>query len=162
VTTSFLYTAVMAHIHEKIDFTASVFIVHEQKVLLHMHKKLGKWLQPGGHIELDEDPNQAAIREAKEETGLDVVLIGAPQIPELHGNSHDIIPPKFLNRHPYNNEHEHVDLTYFATVVGGELRPEDGVEMRWFTKEELEQRVIVLEDTTRAYALAALHEFGHL
>ena len=49
----------MAHIHEKIDFTTSVFIVRDGKVLLHKHKKLGIWLQPGGHIELDEDPNQA-------------------------------------------------------------------------------------------------------
>ena len=49
----------MAHIHEKIDFTTSVFIVRNGKVLLHKHKKLGIWLQPGGHIELDEDPNQA-------------------------------------------------------------------------------------------------------
>ncbi len=59
--------AYMAHIHEKIDFTASVYIVFKNKVLLHKHKKLGIWLQPGGHIELDEDPNEAALREAKEE-----------------------------------------------------------------------------------------------
>ena len=51
----------MAHIHEKIDFTASVYIVRDNRVLLHMHKKLNMWLPPGGHIELDEDPNQAAI-----------------------------------------------------------------------------------------------------
>ncbi len=150
----------MAHIHEKIDFTASVFIVHEEKVLLHMHKKLGKWLQPGGHIELDEDPNQAALREVKEETGFDVALVGAPRLPGLRGNPRDIIPPKFLNRHPYNSAHEHVDLTYFATVTGGELTPEDGVEMRWFSKKELEERVIEIEDTTRAYALAAIDELS--
>ncbi len=150
----------MAHIHEKIDFTASVFIVQDGKVLLHMHKKLGKWLQPGGHIELDEDPNQAALREVKEETGLDVALVGAPRLSELAGNAHDIIPPKFLNRHPYSANHEHVDLTYFASVVGGELKPEDGVEMRWFTKDELEKRVVEMENTTRAYALAALTELS--
>ncbi len=60
----------MAHLHEKIDFTASVYIVREGKVLLHKHKKLGIWLPPGGHIEPEEDPNQAALREAKEESGL--------------------------------------------------------------------------------------------
>lgn len=157
----------MSHIHEKIDFTASVFIVQNGKVLLHMHKKLGKWLQPGGHIELDEDPNQAAIREVKEETGFDVSLVGAPRLPELEENPHDIIPPKFLNRHPYkmNHEHvdihhEHVDLTYFATIIGGELKPEDGVEIRWFTKDDLERHVVEMENTTRAYALAALTELA--
>jgi len=46
----------MAHIHEKIDFTASVFVVHKNKVLLRMHDKYKMWLSVGGHIELDEDP----------------------------------------------------------------------------------------------------------
>ncbi len=148
----------MAHIHEKIDFTASVFIVHEGKVFLHLHKKLGKWLQPGGHIELDEGPLEAAIREVKEETGFDIELIGGSQLPELKNESSDILPPKFLNRHAFNETHEHIDFTYFGKVVGGTLRPEDGVETRWLTKEELEEADIY--PTTRAYALAALRELS--
>lgn len=150
----------MAHIHEKIDFTASVFIVHKGKVLLHLHKKLGKWLQPGGHIELDEDPNQTAIREAKEETGLDVALVGSPQLPELEGEKSDIVPPKFLNRHAFNDVHEHIDFTYFARVVGGELTPEDGVDMRWLSKDDLMQ--FDIHPVTRAYALAALRELAQV
>ncbi len=148
----------MAHIHEKIDFTASVFIVHDGKVLLHLHKKLGKWLQPGGHIELDEDPNQAAIREAKEETEFNVALVGSPQLSELQNEKSDIVPPKFLNRHAFNDVHEHVDLTYFARIVGGELAPEDGVDMRWLSKEDLE--TLDVHPVTRAYALAALRELA--
>ncbi len=62
----------MPHIHEKIDFTVEVFIVYDNKVLLRKHDKYKKWLSIGGHIELDEDPNQAAIREVKEEVGLDI------------------------------------------------------------------------------------------
>jgi len=150
----------MAHIHEKIDFTASVYIVHEGKILLHLHKKLHKWLQPGGHIELDEDPNQAAIREVKEETGFDVELVGSPRIPELEGNVTDIVPPKFLNRHSFSETHEHIDLSYFGIIKGGALQPEEGVEMRWFTKEEVEQNNIGLHQITRAYALAALEELS--
>lgn len=46
----------MPHIHEKIDFTVEVFIVHENKVLFRMHDKFKKWMSAGGHIELDEDP----------------------------------------------------------------------------------------------------------
>lgn len=148
----------MAHIHEKIDFTASVFIVHEGKVLLHLHKKLGKWLQPGGHVELDEDPNQAAIREAKEETGLVVMLVGSPQLPELQSEKSDIVPPKFLNRHAFSDVHEHIDFTYFARVVEGELAPEDGVDMRWLSKEDLV--LFDIHPVTRAYALAALRELA--
>ena len=66
----------MAHIHEKIDFTVAIFVVHDGKVLLIHHRRLDKWLPLGGHIELDEDPEIAALREAKEESGLEVELIG--------------------------------------------------------------------------------------
>ena len=59
----------MAHIHEKIDFTVAIFVVHEEKILIIHHRKLNKWLPLGGHIELDEDPEIAALREAKEESG---------------------------------------------------------------------------------------------
>jgi 8-oxo-dGTP pyrophosphatase MutT (NUDIX family) len=144
----------MAHIHEKIDFTASVFIVHENKVLLHFHKKHGKWLQPGGHIELDEDPNQAALREAKEESGFDVELIGGERLSALSNDRSDIVPPKFLNRHNFNETHEHVDSVYFGRVIGGTLAPEEGVDMRWFSAAELD--TIDLPPNVRVYALAAL------
>ena len=64
----------MPHIHEKIDFTVEVFIVHKDKVLLRMHDKYHLWLSVGGHIELDEDPVQGIIREVKEEVGLDIKI----------------------------------------------------------------------------------------
>ena len=66
----------MAHIHDKIDFTVAIFVVHDAKILLIHHRKLDKWLPLGGHIELDEEPEQAALREAKEESGLEVELLG--------------------------------------------------------------------------------------
>ena len=64
----------MPHIHELIDYTAEVFIDHKDKVLIRKHDKYGMRTCPGGHIELDETPQEAAIREAKEETGLDITL----------------------------------------------------------------------------------------
>jgi len=57
----------MPHLHEKIDFTVAIFVVHEGRVLVIHYRKLDKWLPLGGHIELDEDPEQAALREAREE-----------------------------------------------------------------------------------------------
>ena len=59
-------------------FCASVWITttsKPQKILLVYHKKLGRWLQPGGHIEKLETPVEAAIREIKEETGIDVSFL---------------------------------------------------------------------------------------
>ncbi|MCK5538907.1 MAG: NUDIX domain-containing protein, partial [Bacteroidales bacterium] len=55
-------------------FTATTIVVYNNKALLHMHKKLGFWLPVGGHIDRDELPHVAALREAKEESGLDVEL----------------------------------------------------------------------------------------
>ncbi len=150
----------MAHIHEKIDFTASVYIVRDGKVLLHLHKKYNRWMQPGGHIELDEDPNQAAIREAKEETGFDIKLIGSPQSTITISDGSDIIPPRFLNRHHATETHEHIDFTYFARIVGGTEQSEEESELRWFTKEEIEKNDINLYESNRAYCLQALEELA--
>ena len=152
----------MAHIHEKIDFTTSIYIVYEHKVLLHKHKKLHMWLPPGGHIELDEDPNQAAIREAKEETGLDVALAGEGKIYERSPyGSRDLTPPRFLSRHYFDvgQTHEHVDLVYFARTSSADARHEiEGGEIRWFSKEDLEGNAYDVVPDVRHHALVALAE----
>lgn len=155
----------MAHIHEKIDFTASVYVVYDNKVLLHKHKKLGIWLPPGGHIELDEDPNQAAIREVKEEAGLDVELIGNPAagLPSMELRQ-DLIPPKFLNRHYFDKqkgEHEHIDHMYFARANTNEARHEiEGGDIRWFTKEDIDRNDVGLMVDIGRYATLALEELS--
>lgn len=53
-------------------FTASVFIVNDKKVLLHKHKRFDIYLPVGGYLEDGELPHETAIREAKEESGLDI------------------------------------------------------------------------------------------
>jgi 8-oxo-dGTP pyrophosphatase MutT (NUDIX family) len=152
----------MAHIHEKIDFTASICIVHDNKVLLHVHKRLGIWLVPGGHVELGEDPNETAIREAKEETGLDIELVGEPfSYGDSPYSTRELIPPQFLNRHFFDlsHTHEHIDLCYFARPITdiSKVRPEiEGGAMKWFTKEELERNEQNIVPDVRAHALAAL------
>jgi 8-oxo-dGTP pyrophosphatase MutT (NUDIX family) len=57
-------------------FTVAVFVVWEGKVLLHLHRELGIWLPPGGHIERNELPDDAAVREVLEETGVKAELVG--------------------------------------------------------------------------------------
>ena len=152
----------MGHIHEKIDFTVCTYIVFEKKILLHMHKKLHIWLPPGGHIELDEDPNEAAIREAKEETGLDVELIGeSRQYASSPYHSQDLIPPRFLNKHFFDTQgtHKHVNLVYFARAKSGEARHEiAGMEIKWFSKAELEGSEYDIVADVRHHALIALAE----
>lgn len=58
------------------DFTATTFVVHERRTLLLLHRKLGAWFPPGGHIDPNELPDEAALREVREETGLEVLRWG--------------------------------------------------------------------------------------
>lgn len=156
----------MAHIHEKIDFTVEVFIVYKNKVLLRKHDKYDIWLSVGGHIELDEDPIQAAIREVKEEVGLDIKLIGGVKGEGDNGKDNrdhiDLIPPKYLCRHSVNNIHEHIVFVYFATSNTDKiLEPVDikeKAETRWVSIEELEKMDLI--PNVLFYAKEALKELG--
>lgn len=146
----------MPHVHELIDFTVDVYIVCENTVLLRKHDKYDVWLGVGGHIELDEDPNEAALREVREEVGLDVELI-SDEPPYEDGTYRELIPPRFMNRHPITDTHEHVSLVYFARSDTRELtlsETEKSEECRWFTFEELDDPTI--KERIRHYARAAL------
>ena len=87
-------------------FTASAWIVdqHKNKVLMTHHKKLNMWLQLGGHIDEEKDLLSAALREAREESGLENFKIISDQIFDL--DIHDI--PK-INSHP---PHTHYDVRF--------------------------------------------------
>jgi 8-oxo-dGTP pyrophosphatase MutT (NUDIX family) len=113
-------------------FTVAVFVVWEGKVLLHYHRKLGMWLPPGGHIERDELPDDAAVREVLEETGVGVELAGERR--------EDVSDPVQLHR-PAGVQleniapgHQHIDLIYFAKPAGStEIREEfAGDEVGWY------------------------------
>ena len=159
----------MPHIHEKIDFSVDVYIVYRNKVLLRKHDKYKIWLVPGGHIELDENPNQAALREVAEEVGLDIELVGNPKMTSLPESADykELIPPKFLNMHKINDVHRHVSFVYFAKAKDDVLKlssEEVSEDCRWFTKEDLDDPSLDLKDNmkpyVKAYARAALDELG--
>jgi 8-oxo-dGTP pyrophosphatase MutT (NUDIX family) len=150
----------MPHIHEKIDLTVEVFVVNKRRVLLRKHDKYKLWLSIGGHVELDEDPTEAAVREVKEEVGLDIELNDHLQDYKEHTDRYaELIPPRFLNRHRINDSHEHVCMVYFArsdsdSIINQEEELSD--EVRWFTFEDLENPEIT--ESVRFYAKCALKE----
>jgi 8-oxo-dGTP pyrophosphatase MutT (NUDIX family) len=148
----------MSHIHYDIDFTVEVFIVHKNRVLLRKHDKYKKWLSVGGHIDLREDPGEAAIREVKEEVGLDVELIGE-KISYPSDGSTELLPPMFLNRHTISGDHEHVTLAYFGKSNTDRIiqsEQEKSEECRWFTYDELDDESYGIGEKIRAYAKKAL------
>lgn len=151
----------MPHIHEKIDFTVEVFIVHKNKVLLRMHDKHKIWLSVGGHIELDEDPVQAAFREVKEEVGLDIKIAESEKIP-TDSYYTGLINPKYLGSHFVNEKHRHIVFVYFATSesdsIAEPINAHEKSETRWVTKEEL--LTLDLVPNVLFYAQQALKELS--
>ena len=149
----------MAHIHEKIDFTVAIFVVHDGRVLLIHHRKLNKWLPLGGHIELDEDPEQAALREAREESGLDVELLGE-RPPTTEPGTRALIGPRFLDIHRISDKHEHIGMIYWARPKGGSttLAAEEHHDIRWCAVTELDELQPAMSNAVKWYCRKAIEE----
>ncbi|MCY3880733.1 MAG: NUDIX domain-containing protein [Chloroflexi bacterium] len=97
--------------------TSTGYVVSGDCTLLLWHAKLGMWLPPGGHIEANEDPLQAALREAWEESGLEVEVIAPPDL--LVVDEPEVLPPPAViliedierEDQPF---HQHIDHVYFT------------------------------------------------
>src|SRR5258706_5836370 len=151
----------MAHIHEKIDFTVAIFVVKAGQVLLIHHRQLDKWLPLGGHIELDEDPEMAAVREAREESGLEVELLGE-RPPTTGPGTRALIAPRFLDIHRITDTHEHIGMIYWArpklgTVTLAELEHHD---IRWCSAGDLESLRPEMSAAVKWYCLQAIAEIS--
>jgi 8-oxo-dGTP pyrophosphatase MutT (NUDIX family) len=153
----------MAHLHEKIDFTVAIFVVAQEKVLLIHHRKLNTWLPLGGHIELDEDPEIAALREAKEESGLDVELLGE-RPPTTGPGTRALIAPRFLDIHRISATHEHIGMIYWARPKGGTLKLAEAEhhDIRWCSRAELEELQPPMDAPVKWYCHQALEEISRL
>jgi 8-oxo-dGTP pyrophosphatase MutT (NUDIX family) len=102
--------------------TASAIVVGTRGTVLHLHKRLARWMQPGGHIDAGEEPPDAALREAVEELGLDVAHPpGGPRL--IH-----------LDVHEAALGHTHLDLRYvlFGSADDPHPPPGESPEARWF------------------------------
>ncbi len=151
----------------KICLTASTFLIHQDKVLLIKHKKLQQWLGPGGHIDENERPHEAAEREFLEETGLRVAACSAgATVSAIDQDQHVFHPlPLAINEHwvcqenyqarlkasqhnqPYAPHPQwlrgcerHFNFVYLARLVGPlQIRPQAGEskEIQWFSLSEL-------------------------
>jgi ADP-ribose pyrophosphatase YjhB (NUDIX family) len=151
----------MPHLFYDLDFTVSVFIVHGGKVLLVDHKKLGKWLPVGGHIEIGEDPEQAAHREVAEESGLQVELCGE-RPPTAFPGTKVLVAPAYLDVHDIQGDHRHIGMIYFARAQSSEVRlaADEHHDIRWFTEAELEEARWGVPEAIRFYGREALRRLA--
>ena len=113
------------------DFTVATFVVHAGRVLLLWHPKLAMWLPPGGHIDPHELPDDAALREVVEETGIVAELTGRPALTlDDPAAPRQLIRPEGIQLERITPTHEHIDLIYFARPAPGaalDVRLEAGV-----------------------------------
>ena len=147
----------MPHIHKIYDFVVSVFIVSRGQVLLIYHKKYNEWLPIGGHIELDEDPEQALYREIKEECGLRVKIL-APTPKVGHRGVKPLPTPSFMDAHRISDTHKHVAFVYFGVTHSQKvkLHEREHREFRWLSLKELKDPEFNLTPSIYFYCVQAL------
>lgn len=114
------------------QYCASAFTIENNKVLLMYNKKLNKWLQPGGHIEGFELPNETAIRETLEETGINIEIV-------LTGSKTSKIPIPIYIENYINKVGDMIDFQYCAKRISGNLNNNESNEVGFFSMEELDE-----------------------
>ncbi|MFH1827115.1 MAG: NUDIX domain-containing protein [bacterium] len=152
----------MSHIHDKIDFVSTAFIVYRDKVLLVHHKILKTWLPVGGHIELDEDPIEALYREIKEETGIDKKDISVvTEKPDIKIKKVKFLfTPRFLDIHYFSAKHRHTNFIYFIKSKTDKviLNKKESNNIRWFTKSEILNKKYKIIPQIKFLTMKALKE----
>ena len=141
------------------DFTVATFVVWDGRVLLLYHRKLSMWLPPGGHIEKDELPDDAAVREVLEETGIQVQLVGE-RGPEMVGGPRALTRPVGIQLETIRPGHAHTDLIDLARPTeGGPLQPAPSPECEgagWYAPDQWEG--LGVNDEVRAWCARAIAE----
>jgi len=149
-------------------FTVTGFVVHGDKTLILWHPLMQGWAPPGGHIEPNEDPQEAVVREIREETGLDVCPMPAAQTLGIEYPRELPAPVTILLENSFEpgERHQHVDFIYFCALLGEPpALPDDERHLTWVGEEQLRRdeplphgdgRSAVVPEDVRLLALRAI------
>jgi len=149
-------------------FVATVYVVRDGATALHAHDALDMWLPPGGHVDRDELPHEAARREVREELGL---------VPDLLTRTGDVEsstvrsipqPQQFLlediNVCDGEVGHQHVDFVFYGEVDSRDVTPEAGEQpasdWEWFTPADLQDHSEMLEPDVVELGQRAIEAVG--
>ncbi|MEX2372684.1 MAG: NUDIX domain-containing protein [Dehalococcoidia bacterium] len=141
-------------------FTVTGFVSGQGRTALHWHK-FGMWLPAGGHVEPDEDPVQAMLREVREETGLDGEVVGTPS-PFAYGAPAQLPAPVTIGVYDIEQgdgqlaePHQHIDLIYFTRPLAPDPPLPAEMRWRWFTADDLRDAADIADDV-KELGLAAI------
>ena len=120
-------------------FTVSGFVVEDGRTLLHWHKKLQLWLPPGGHIDPDEDPIQAVVREVREETGIAAEVVPHDALPAFAEPPQLPPPLAIIVADVPQGPHQHIDMSYALRPLPGvaHTEPDGDHGFIWVSEEQL-------------------------
>lgn len=133
----FVLKNIQRMIDEKVQrfFCVTVYVIYKEKFLMLLNRKLKCWVPPGGKVDRHETPDDAAIRECLEETGIKI---------KLKGNKCDVegglMTPYGMQLNVINEGREHVDIIYFAEPLSNQplkISEREASDIGWFTIEEV-------------------------
>ncbi|MHA2090713.1 MAG: NUDIX hydrolase [Candidatus Kariarchaeaceae archaeon] len=123
-------------------FTATTYLFDKKlpRTLLHWHQKLKTWLPPGGHIEKNETPEEAARREIIEEFAVSEVEFYSIEDQTIVSDTRSefLLMPQFLLAEDIEPGHIHLDWIFFAWIDREKFSKPSGTTFRWFTLETIE------------------------
>ena len=128
--------------------TGSAWVVSEDRsrCLLTLHKKLGRWLQLGGHADGEPRIERVVLREVREESGMRTLDLRRPDgvLVPLDVDVHTI------PAHGGEPPHEHHDVRFLVVAGSGQelVRSDESTDLRWFEMQGLE-RVVGEESVLR-------------
>ena len=111
-------------------FTSTVFVVFKNKIFLHWHAKVKEWLPPGGHIELNEDPIETAIRETLEELGIEIQIADRKANLFKFDDVDSIPSPETILLEEVvdktKGKHLHIDMIYYGKPIKDNFKVKKG------------------------------------
>lgn len=125
---------------KKIDLVVCGYLIENDNILLIHHKKLDMWLPVGGHIDKNETPDNALIREYKEETNLDIELLNMSKKYDKN-IKYNVALPVYTNVHNVG-DHDHYCLFYLCKLRNSNnneitIKHDEVIDYKWLTPEEI-------------------------